>query len=112
MNSTLNLAAFALGAVVIAGCAVGPNYQRPSVSVPTSYKATELGTWKASSPQDQMAKGNWWEMFGDATLNDREQQETANNQDLKAARSRVPQARATQLGAKPEFVPNLLADPA
>ncbi len=112
MNSTLNLAAFALGAVVIAGCAVGPNYQRPSVSVPTSYKATELGTWKASSPQDQMAKGNWWEMFGDATLNDLEQQATANNQDLKAAMSRVTQARATARVAKAEFFPNLQADPA
>src|SRR5258706_8575117 len=112
MNSTLNLAAFALGAVVIAGCAVGPNYQRPSVPVPTAYKATELGTWKASSPQDQMAKGNWWEMFGDATLNDLEQQATANNQDLKAAMSRVAQARATARVAKAEFFPNLQADPA
>src|SRR5882762_4218240 len=112
MNSTLNLIAVVLVAGVIAGCAVGPNYRRPSVSVPTSYKETELGTWKESSPQDQIAKGNWWEMFGDATLNDLEKEATANNQDLKAAVSRVTQARATARVAKAEFFPNLQADPA
>lgn len=96
---------------VLAGCAVGPNYQRPAVSTPAAYKEAGLGDWKQSTPQDQIAKGNWWEVFGDTTLNELEQQATANNQQLKAAVARVTQARATARVAKAEFFPNLQADP-
>jgi multidrug efflux system outer membrane protein len=104
---------FVLGmvAVVLGGCAVGPNYQRPAVSVPPSYKESNLGSWKESEPQDQIAKGNWWELFGDAKLDDLEEQAAANNQGLKAAVARVTQARATAREAKSEFFPNLQAEP-
>lgn len=95
----------------IAGCAVGPNYQRPNVPTPVAYKEAGLGVWKESSPQDQIAKGSWWEVFGDRALNKLEQQATANNQALKAAVARVTQARATARVAKAEFFPNFQAEP-
>ena len=97
---------------LLAGCALGPNYQRPALSTPAAYKDAGLGAWKTSDPQDQIAKGSWWELFGDATLNQLEQQATANNQQLKAAVARVTQARATARAAQAEFFPNLQADPA
>ncbi|MDB6111170.1 MAG: efflux system, outer rane lipoprotein NodT family [Pedosphaera sp.] len=112
MNTPLNHLALGLVVSVLAGCAVGPDYQRPTVSTPAAYKETGLGTWKESTPQDQIAKGSWWELFGDQTLNELEQQATVSNQELKAAVARVTQARATARVAKAEFFPNLQADPA
>jgi multidrug efflux system outer membrane protein len=111
MKTPSNLIAAGLLAAVLVGCAVGPDYQRPAVSTPAAYKETGLGTWKESTPQDQIAKGSWWELFGDQTLNELEQQATTNNQELKAAVARVTQARSTARVAKAEFFPNLEADP-
>ncbi len=93
------------------GCAVGPDYQRPAVSVPAQYKEAELGVWKVSEPGDQIAKGDWWNVFGDPNLDELERQATANNQELKAAVARVSQARATAREARAEFFPNIDLDP-
>src|SRR3954447_20666626 len=111
MKTPSNLIAVSILASALAGCAVGPDYQRPAVATPAAYKETGLGTWKESTPQDQIAKGSWWELFGDRTLNELEQQATTNNQELKAAVARVTQARSTARVAKAEFFPNLQADP-
>jgi len=40
--------------VVLAGCAVGPDYQRPTTTVPASYKEAPEG-WKVAQPADQQA---------------------------------------------------------
>jgi len=41
----------------IAGCAVGPKYNRPAVQVPPAYK--EAGDWKPAQPNDQNLDGAW-----------------------------------------------------
>src|SRR3954469_17269162 len=74
---------------------VGPDYRRPSNSVPAAYKATELGAWKEGRPLDTVPKGNWWRIFEDPTLDELEQRAVSANQNLKAAIARVEQARAT-----------------
>ena len=97
---------------LMAGCAVGPNYQRPVTTVATTYKSTnDLGTWKEGRPLDNVPKGNWWEIFGDATLNSLEVQATGANQELKAAVARVDQARAVARIARGELLPTLSLDP-
>jgi multidrug efflux system outer membrane protein len=90
---------------------VGPDYKRPSNSIPTEYKAVELGSWKQGQPLDNVPKGNWWHLFGDAVLDDLESQALAANQDLKAAIARVGQARATARVARSELLPSLNLDP-
>jgi multidrug efflux system outer membrane protein len=90
---------------------VGPDYHRPTNSVPDNYKATALGAWKEGRPLDNVPKGNWWEVFGEATLTRLESQAEAANQDLKAAVARVDQARATARVARSELMPTLTADP-
>src|SRR4051794_14914840 len=95
MKTTSHWIALSLLALGLGGCAVGPDYHRPTVATPAAYKEAELGHWKKSTPQDQVAKGNWWKMFGDPQLDELEQQATANNQELKAAVARVTEARAT-----------------
>src|SRR6185369_2352740 len=90
---------------------VGPDYKRPANEVPTAYKAAELGAWKEGRPLDNVPKGNWWEIFGDADLNELQSQAENSNQQLKAAVARVDQARAVARVARSELLPTLTADP-
>lgn len=82
-------------ALTASGCMVGPDYTKPEVLVPADYK--EANGWKVARPSDTLPRGRWWEIFGDAELNDLEEQLTAANQDLKVAESRYREARA-QIG--------------
>jgi len=79
----------------------------PTNSAPAEYKAAELGSWKQGHPLDAVPKGNWWQVFGDDTLNDLEAQALNSNQNLKAAFARVNESRATARVARSEFLPNL-----
>src|SRR5207247_4256905 len=90
---------------------VGPDYRPPTNSVPANYKAVELGAWKEGRPLDNVPKGNWWEIFGDAGLNEQEAQAVRANQELKAAVARVDPARATARVARSELLPSLNLDP-
>ncbi len=87
--------------------AVGPNYKRPATPGMEQYADAEQGTWKVAVPGDAIARGNWWAVFGDPTLDDLERQAAENNQDLKAAVARVAQAQALARNAKSEFFPNI-----
>jgi len=94
------------------GCAVGPNYVRPTSVAPESYKSTnEFGVWKEATPLDNVPKGAWWEIFGDKMLSDLENRAASANQELKAAVARVDQARAVARVARSELLPNLNFDP-
>jgi multidrug efflux system outer membrane protein len=100
----------ALGvSVCLAGCAVGPKYQRPPVSAPSAWK-TE-GPWREAAPKDAIPKGRWWEIFHDAELNGYEQQLLAANQSLAAARNRLDQARSLAQVSSAALFPTLSADP-
>jgi outer membrane protein, multidrug efflux system len=97
--------------LLLAGCAVGPDYKRPVETVPPQYKAETLGSWKEGRPLDQLPKDAWWEVFADGTLNDLQHRAAAANQELKAAVARVEQARDTARVARSELLPTLNADP-
>ena len=90
---------------------VGPDYHTPTNSAPLNYKAVQPGLWKEGRPLDNVPKGNWWEIFGDAGLNALEAQALQANQELKAAVARVDQARATARVARSELLPTLNLDP-
>ena len=104
------LAGAALGASVwLAGCAVGPKYQRPPIQAPAAWK-TE-GPWREAAPKDAIPKGAWWEIFQDAELNGYEQQLLAANQSLAAAQSRLDQARSLARVTSAALFPTLTTDP-
>jgi len=90
---------------------IGPDYKQPTNSIPARYKAEELGSWKEGKPLDNVAKGNWWEIYADTNLNTLEAQALQANQQLKAAVARVDQARATARVARGELLPLITADP-
>jgi NodT family efflux transporter outer membrane factor (OMF) lipoprotein len=93
------------GLLSIAGCAVGPKYQRPAVEVPPAYK--EVGNWKPAQPNEEKLGGNWWEMFQDPQLNALEQQVNVSNQNLKAAEAQYTQARALVRYHKADYFPTV-----
>jgi len=49
-------------AVLLSGCAVGPNYKRPTVSVPTDY-AIAMAAQTAAAPS--LGNENWWQVYQD-----------------------------------------------
>ncbi|GAC1507752.1 MAG: efflux transporter outer membrane subunit [Terriglobales bacterium] len=77
----------------VAAYAVGPKYKKPDVTTPQNWQTPF--PWQAASPSDSIPKGAWWTLFGDAELNQYEERAMASNQTLKAASSRLSEARAT-----------------
>lgn len=85
------ITAATLCVMVLTGCAVGPDYQRPAQAMPANWQT--LPDFKPAQPGDEKLKGNWWAMFGDAQLNELAQQALAHNQNLVAAAEHLKQAR-------------------
>ncbi len=94
---------------LLAGCTVGPNYQRPPAPAPEAYKTQ--APWRVAAPQDALPKGAWWEVFNDAELNDYEQQLLKANQSLLAATDRLEEARSLARVATAAFFPQANVDP-
>ena len=100
----------AAAAALLAACAVGPDYQRPSAPVPAAYKEapTAAGaTWLPAAPADTLARGDWWRLFGDADLDRLAQQVDAANQTVAQAAAAYRQAQALTRGARASFFPTL-----
>ena len=72
----------ALLTLICCGCMVGPNYQRPPVSSPHSWRFEERQA-------QEIANTAWWEQFGDPVLNDLIQIGLRENKDVKIAAARV-----------------------
>ena len=99
-------------ALGLVGCAaVGPDYKRATDATPVAWKEALPSGWKEATPRDDIAKGNWWEIFDDPVLNDLETQASTTNQSLKAAIARVAQARAIARTAEADFFPKVAFNP-
>src|SRR5512139_3886052 len=71
-------------ALALSGCMVGPNYQRPEVETPQ--------TWRFEDKEAKdVANTAWWEQFNDPVLNDLIQTALHENKDVKIAAARVEQ---------------------
>src|SRR5882724_4082617 len=114
-----NRTAFFACVVLLAGCAVGPDYKRPvATRIPGAYTGatnaltTSVGAtngWKIATPQAQIPKGDWWGIFGDVELNELENQASASNQQLKVAVARLDEARAQMDVTRAGLFPNVSA---
>jgi len=92
-----------LTAAVLPGCAVGPNYHRPSAPVPQRYKEAE--GWKPAEPREAASGTDWWSVYDDATLDSLEKQIDISNQTLKASEAAWREAMALVSEARSEFFP-------
>jgi len=107
--------------LVLAGCSLAPTYEVPATPATaqtqfkeaspewtqTQLKQGEGGSWQTAQPSEELARGEWWVIFGDSKLNELEQQALDANQNLKAAAARLKEARALVQAAKAGFYPTL-----
>jgi NodT family efflux transporter outer membrane factor (OMF) lipoprotein len=103
----IRMAAISTITLALAGCAVGPRYTRPKVSVPTAYKEHGLRTPLST----QKLPDKWWQMFGDPELNSLESQIQVSNQNLKQAEAQYQQARALVRYYRSGFFPTVSVGP-
>jgi NodT family efflux transporter outer membrane factor (OMF) lipoprotein len=89
--------------VALAGCAVGPDYQRPPVEAPAEFK--EMKGWRAATPADALPRGDWWTAFNDPDLDALMKRVDVSNFNLRAAEARVRQARALADSARAGYFP-------
>lgn len=81
----------ALLAAILAGCAVGPDYQAPAVALPTQW--TNAPKQRAAAPHDLT---RWWAALRDRTLDALIEEAVDGNLDVAAAKARIREARATR----------------
>ncbi|MGD0235533.1 MAG: efflux transporter outer membrane subunit, partial [Syntrophorhabdales bacterium] len=89
------------------GCAVGPDYVRPTAEAPDTYK--EIGTWKQAEPQDHLVRGAWWKIFNNPELNALEEQVNISNQNVATAEAQFRQALALVQVARAGYFPTVTA---
>ena len=93
---------FPLLLVLLASCAVGPNYKSPPVNRPSSFRGPvpEFST-------NLSAELRWWEIFKDAPLQNLIREALTNNYDVRIAATRVEQARAVLQQNRGAFFPQV-----
>lgn len=94
------IAATLSAALLLAGCAVGPDYVRPDSTLPEQHKEAV-----AESTVSAPVNPEWWTLFNDATLNQLVEQALAANQDLQAAIARLEASEAAAREAGADFYP-------
>lgn len=102
------LAAFLPILLLLSGCAVGPRYSKPAAPTPPSYKEVPPD-WKSAQPNDQIARGKWWEIYQDPQLNALEEQVNVSNENLKSAEAAFRQARALVRFNRAAYYPTVTA---
>ena len=101
-----SLIALSLVMLLLSGCAVGPNYKRPSVNVPDTYRGAvppEAQQPAAESLGDQ----KWWEVFQDKQLQDLIHTALQQNYDVRIAATRILEARAQVGIARADQLPTI-----
>jgi NodT family efflux transporter outer membrane factor (OMF) lipoprotein len=109
----------ALGALVVGGCAAGPDFTTPAPPSVSGYVASPLAATPAvpgiaAGSAQQFVKdadlpGDWWTLFHSQALNDLVAQALKANPDLKAAQAALRQAHETTLAQRGAFFPSVTA---
>ncbi|MCK9533709.1 MAG: efflux transporter outer membrane subunit [Pseudomonas sp.] len=104
MKPIVKLSLLALAGVLLSGCALGPDYQRPEAQLPLEFRHTP--GWKVAQPAELGTAVAWWSLYQDATLADLLQQLNTSNQNLRAAEAAWREARALVGGTRSGLYPN------
>ncbi len=111
LDKRFRLAALLLvGMAGLSSCAVGPNYKKPVVNIPATYRAPAVDSTSTTSaapqsaateaskvPAASLGDEKWWEVFQDKDLQGLIHTAIQNNYDVRIAATRILQAQA-QLG--------------
>ncbi len=119
-NSGLSVLLFTAAlALLLGGCAVGPNFKRPAAPEAGDYTASPLRPTIATTnvvggEAQRFVKGNdiagdWWTLFHSKPLNELIEHALTNNPDLKAAQAALMAARENVLAQRGAYFPNVSA---
>jgi multidrug efflux system outer membrane protein len=95
------LLAALLSLVLVAGCAMGPDYKRPAIPTAQEFRMTE------STDPNSIANLSWWELLRDEELQTLIRIALEENKDLKRAVASIDEFQARALIAKMDFAPQL-----
>ncbi len=87
--------------LLFAGCAVGPEYKRPAVNAPQSFRGDATGL------TNSLGDMPWWELFRDEALQALVRSALTNNYDVRIAAARVEQARAILAENRSGYYPQI-----
>jgi multidrug efflux system outer membrane protein len=99
------VATLAMGS--LAGCKVGPNYHRPDVQTPSTYRALAPD---AQAQAASYADLPWWEVFHDPKLQELIRTALKQNYDLQLATERINAARAQLTITRSSLYPQVSGD--
>jgi multidrug efflux system outer membrane protein len=85
---------------------VGPNYKRPTVAAPPSFRAGE-----PQPTQDSLGEVKWFDLFQDDTLRDLIQQSLHANYDIRIAAQRVVEGQGQLAATRSALFPQVAAQP-
>ena len=88
----------ALGA---SGCALGPNYARPTINAPDHFRGGP------PAEHASIAALPWWDIFKDEKLQNLIREALANNYDLRIAVTRIEQSRQLAAQSFSQFLPQV-----
>ena len=104
--------------VFLAGCTVGPDFEKPAPPKIDSFTPSPLPKTTAATPDvaggeaQRFVEGGdisaeWWTLFHSRPLNDLIDQALANNHDLKAAQAALTAARENTAAGRGAFFPSV-----
>ncbi len=93
-------------AALLSGCSLAPDYHRPQVAVPATYKEVPDG-WTVATPAADARPASWWEAFGDPVLTGLEARIEAANPSLAAAVARYDEAAGALHEARAGLFPTI-----
>ncbi|EKT4522060.1 efflux transporter outer membrane subunit [Pseudomonas putida] len=94
-----------LCAVLLSACTLSPDYHRPALATPVQFKQAE--GWTQANPSDAIARGAWWEIYGDSGLNALVDELNRNNQTVAQYEAQYRQAQALVRSSRGALFPSL-----
>ncbi|HEY4139221.1 MAG TPA: efflux transporter outer membrane subunit [Casimicrobiaceae bacterium] len=91
--------------VLLASCAIGPQYSPPALDVPDAFR-DQVGV----PTKESLADLSWWDVYRDPTLRDLLKTAVDQNRDIKIAAARVSEARAQAAIVRVAQFPQVNAD--
>jgi multidrug efflux system outer membrane protein len=95
-----NTIAMTLLVLIMGACTVGPNYTRPDVDAPSTWRIEE-------SEGKDLANTAWWEQFGDPVLNEPITTALQENKDLMIASASVQEYAGRLTTTRSELFPQI-----
>lgn len=87
--------------VMLCGCLMGPEYKRPAIAAPTTFRG------QPTVEQNSFADQGWWDVYSDPFLNALIKEALQNNYDLKTAIARAKEAEAYLRVARSAYLPTV-----